>query len=50
MGYLIIGAILSLAGVGLMMQGNSLLCILGITVFLIGGAIGLKGRRKIDNL
>jgi len=48
MGFLIIGAILSLAGVGLMMQGNSLLGILGIFVFLLGGAIGLKGHRKID--
>jgi hypothetical protein len=48
MNYLIIGAIVCLAGVGLMMQGKSVLGLLGIIIFLIGGSIGLKGRRKLD--
>jgi len=48
MNYLIIGAIVCLAGVGLMMQGSSVLGLFGVIVFLIGGYIGLKGRRKLD--
>jgi len=43
--YLVVGGIISLAGVGLMISGERLL---GITVVLIGGSISLKGRRDID--
>jgi len=48
MNYLIIGAIVALTGIGLMGLGNSLLKLLGAIVFLIGMAIVLKGRRKLD--
>ena len=48
MNYLIIGTILALTGVGLMMQKNTLLGLLGIIVFIMGGYLGLKGRRELD--
>ncbi len=43
--YLIIGTIISLAGVGFILLKNSLL---GIILLLIGVSIGLKGRRELD--
>lgn len=46
MGYLISGLIILLVGIGLMRYGYSLL---GIILVLIGGAMGVKGRRKLDN-
>lgn len=45
MKYLIIGAILSLAGVWVIANKNILV---GIIVLLLGAAIGLKGRQNID--
>ncbi len=46
--YLIVGTILTLAGVGLMMNKDSLLSLLGIILFLVGISIALKGRRELD--
>ena len=46
--YLIVGTIITLTGIGLMMNKDGLIGFLGIIVFLIGGAIGLKGRRSFD--
>jgi hypothetical protein len=46
--YLIVGTIITLSGIGLMMNKDSLIGFLGIIVFLVGGAIGLKGRKTLD--
>jgi hypothetical protein len=43
--YLIIGAIISLIGVGFILSKFNFL---GIILLLIGVSFGLKGRRKID--
>ena len=43
--YLIIGAIISLAGVGFILLKFNFL---GIIFLLIGVSFGLKGRREID--
>ena len=45
MGYLIVGTIITLTGVGLMVSGFKPF---GIVLVLIGAAIGLKGRRELD--
>jgi len=46
MNYLIIGTIVGLIGVGLMINGSSLV---GLILLLVGLAIGLKGRRSLDS-
>jgi hypothetical protein len=53
--YLIPGTIIGLAGLGLIGYSRcfdsgtcTLLSLAGIIVFLIGGAIALKGRRSLD--
>ena len=45
--YLFVGTIVCLTGLGLMLNGFSFI---GIIIVLIGGAIGLKGRRRLDKL
>lgn len=43
---LIIGSVISLVGLGLILMK---LNVFGVLVLLIGVAIGIKGRNKIDN-
>lgn len=43
--YLIIGTIISLAGIGFII---SKIKIIGLILLLIGISVGLKGRREID--
>jgi hypothetical protein len=45
--YLFVGTIICLTGVGLMLNGFRMIAII---VVLIGGAILLTGRRKLDKL
>jgi hypothetical protein len=45
--YLFVATIISLTGVGLMMSGFTFI---GIILVLIGGGIGLKGRRSLDKI
>ena len=53
--YLIFGAIMGLAGLGVVLYSRcfdggtgTLLSLAGVIVLLIGGAIALKGRRWLD--
>ena len=48
MKYLIIGAIVALLGIVLLRNDVAALKYLGIVIMLIGGGIGLKGRRALD--
>jgi hypothetical protein len=43
--YLIIGSIISLAGVGFMLLKIS---IIGIILLIVGVFVGLKGRKELD--
>jgi len=45
MNLIITGTVFCLLGLGIINYGYSLT---GIIVFLVGGALGLKGRKKID--
>jgi hypothetical protein len=46
MKYLIIGTIIVIVGIGVMKYYNQ---VLGMTTVLIGVAVGIKGRDKLDN-